>query len=286
MKLTLIITVFFVIPNLAQNGHFNFHSPENKKKFADYLFCEGDYLRAVEEYESIRDIIRNDTIDFKIMICYSEIGLYQKSNLNFNLFNHSEFSEKAEKLYLKNRFRDAPLEFHVISELGAYPFPDSISENINYFEKLTSISYLFCENRIVTKKIILNPFEQVEKEKISTFYDWKIDPPYKSHVLAGILSAVIPGSGKMYVGEWGDGVTALLVTGLFAFLAYDNFKANHNTRAWIFTGLGSFFYAGNIYGSIASAQIFNARIDFEFKDGLNLFIQQKNYFMPKYDFCN
>jgi hypothetical protein len=89
----------------------------------------------------------------------------------------------------------------------------------------------------------------------------------------------------MYVGEWGDGITALLVTSLFAFLAYDNFQADHTTRAWIFTGLGAFFYAGNIYGSIASAQIFNASIEFEFNGGLNLFLEQKNYFLPEYDFC-
>jgi len=77
----------------------------------------------------------------------------------------------------------------------------------------------------------------------------------------------------------------LVVTGLFAFLAYDNFQAEHTTRAWIFTGLGAFFYAGNIYGSIASAQIFNAKIDFDFSNGLKLFLDQQNYFLPEYDFC-
>jgi hypothetical protein len=90
----------------------------------------------------------------------------------------------------------------------------------------------------------------------------------------------------MYVGEWGDGITGFLLTGLFAFLAYDNFKADQNTRAWIFTGIGAFFYAGNIYGSIAATQIYNAKINFDFQNGLNLFLQQENYFLPDYDFCN
>jgi TM2 domain-containing membrane protein YozV len=283
----ILFTIVFLLPIsvFSQSSSFDFHSPENIKKYADYLFCEGDYLRAVEEYESIHDIIKNDTIDFKIMICYSEIGLYQKSNYNFNLSYNSKLYVKAENLYLKNRFREAPFGFYIISELGAYPFRDSNSENINYFEKLTSISYLFTDVRKVTKEKILNPFDKIEKEKISSFYDWKINPPYKSPALAGVLSAIIPGSGKMYVGEWGDGITAFLVSGLLAFLAYDNFKADHTTRAWIFTGLGAFFYAGNIYGSIASAQIFNARIDFEFNDGLKLFLEKKNYFLPEYDFC-
>jgi TM2 domain-containing membrane protein YozV len=154
------------------------------------------------------------------------------------------------------------------------------------FGKLISISMLYADEPFVAKEEFVPVFEEDEQNTVALLYDYRSDPPYKSEALAGVLSALVPGSGKMYVGEWGDGITALLVTGLFTFLAYDNFKANHKTRAWIFTGLGAFFYAGNIYGSIASAQIFNARIDLEFKNGLNLFLQQKNYFIPEYDFCN
>jgi hypothetical protein len=49
--------------------------------------------------------------------------------------------------------------------------------------------------------------------------------------------------------------------------------------------LGAFFYAGNVYGSVAAAQIYNAKIAFEFEDGLNLYLEQNNYFMPEYNFC-
>jgi TM2 domain-containing membrane protein YozV len=268
----------------GRQGSINFHSPENIKRFADYLFCEGDYLRAVEEYESIQDIMRNDTINFKIMLAYSEIGLYQLSSLNYNISPGSLLEEDGGKLFLKNRFLETPYSFFQISELGTYPFPND-SANLNYFNQLTSISYLFSSVDGITKDEIINPFEKIEKEIVSSFYEWKADPPYKSPALAGALSAVIPGSGKMYMGEWGDGITALLATGLLAFLAYDNFRADHTTRAWIFTGLGAFFYAGNIYGSVAAAQIFNARIDFEFNDGLKLFLEKKNYFLPEYEFC-
>ena len=50
-------------------------------------------------------------------------------------------------------------------------------------------------------------------------------------------------------------------------------------------GFAAFFYTGNIYGSVAAAQIFNARIDFEFQNGLKIFLEQENYFLPEYDFC-
>ncbi|MCU0406634.1 MAG: hypothetical protein MUE64_06635, partial [Ignavibacteriaceae bacterium] len=151
--------------------------------------------------------------------------------------------------------------------------------------RLTTISMLYDDEFNIPEEKFISPFDEDERNSVLAFYDYKVEPKYKSPALAGVLSAIIPGSGKMYVSEWGDGITALVVTSLFAFLAYDNFNADHNTRAWIFTGLGAFFYAGNIYGSVASAQIFNARIDFEFNDGLKFFLKQRNYFLPEYDFC-
>jgi TM2 domain-containing membrane protein YozV len=269
----------------SQSTTFDFHSQENKKMFADYLFCEGDYLRAVEEYEAIRDVIKDDTIDFKIMYCYSELGLFNKAEQNIIISPHSVLSSDFQKLYFINQFKKARYSFYYFYELGAYPFTEKETSTLNIFHKLTSMSYLYSGLNGTLKEEIIDPFGVEERGTISSFYDQKVEPPYKSAAIAGTLSAIIPGSGKMYVGEWGDGITALVVTSLFAFLAYDNFRADHTTRAWIFTGLGAFFYAGNIYGSVASAQIFNARIDFEFNDGLKLFLNQQNYFLPEYDFC-
>jgi len=286
MRVFLTILSLFSISILPQSITFDFHSPENIKKFADYLFCQGDYLRAVEEYESIKNINFNDTINFKIMLCYSEIGLYQMSNLSEVRLSNSVFKNEAECLSLKNRFKESSNSFYQLSEIQLYPFSTEDSFTLNYFNKLTSASFLLGSSELISEDEIINPFDGSETKTIASFYDMKTNPPYKSPALAGVLSAVIPGSGKMYVNEWGDGITALLATGLLAFLAYDNFRADHKTRAWIFTGLDAFFYAGNVYGSIAAAQIFNARINFEFSEGIKLFLEQENYFLPQYDFCN
>ncbi len=273
-----LLTSFFIYP---QSDSINFHSPENKKKFADYLFCEGDYLRAVEEYESICDLYRNDTVDFKIMLSYSSLGLFKKSNEIYNQFNYeSVYYSDGYLISLKNKLMIEQRELE-------YPINLSFdSDQSKSFGKVSTISMLYAEEPMLSKEKFVLSFDKDEQSTVSKLFEFKFNPPSKSPAIAGVLSAVIPGSGKMYVGEWGDGITALLVNGLLAFLAYDNFRAKHNTRAWIFTGLGAFFYAGNIYGSVASAQIFNARINFEFDNGLKLFLEKKNYFMPEYDFCN
>lgn len=278
-----LLRIFLLLPLsvFSQSSSFDFHSPENIKKFADYLFCDGDFLRAIEQYESIDDQAPNDTIQYKMMFGYSELELHQYSNEIFNRISaHSKFYPDAYLLSLKNK---------LLIESKSLSFEDKHSFDTKYVERITklkSISKLYDENFSMSLEKFIEPFDEAEQKTVSMFYDLKTNPPYKNPALAGFMSAIIPGSGKMYVGEWGDGITALAVTGLFAFLAYDNFKADHTTRAWIFTGLGAFFYAGNIYGSVASAQIFNARIDFEFNDGLKLFLEEKNYFVPEYDFCN
>ena len=278
----ILFTIIFLIPLTvySQSSSFDFHSSESIKKFADHLFCEGDYLRAIEQYELINQKLDNDTIGFKVMLGYSELGLYSKSNALFESCNYeSVFYPDCYLLSLKN---ELILEKHEFE----YPsIPSFDSSQWKSFGRLFAISMLYSDEPVVPKEEFLPIFDKDEQSTVSLLYDYRFEPPYKSPSLAGILSAIIPGSGKMYVGEWGDGITTLLTTSLFAFLAYDNFRADHTTRAWIFTGLGAFFYAGNIYGSVASAQIFNARIDFEFNDGLKLFLEQKNYFLPEYDFC-
>ncbi len=277
------LTLFFLIPPaiLSQSTSFDFHSPENIKKFADHLFCQGDYLRAIEQYNYVEDQFDGDTIKFKIMLGYSELNLYQYSNEIFNqISTQSKFYPDAYLLSLKNKLLNESSSLLINDELS---FDD---ENAVRVMKLTNISKLYDDILSSTKEDFIKPFNNDEINSVSVLYDLKTNPPYKSPALAGVMSAIIPGSGKMYVGEWGDGITALLVTSLFAFLAYDNFKADHTTRAWIFTGLGAFFYAGNIYGSIAAAQIFNAKVDFDFSNGLKFFLEEKNYFVPDYEFCN
>ena len=277
-----LLVIIFLIPFSVypQLSSFDFHSRENLKKFADYLFCEGDYLRAIEQYGLLKDHSASDTTDFKMMLGFSKLGLYKESNKYFNgIDDKSNFYSDAYLLSLKNELLIEPKLIIASNDQSL----DSIQ--LKSFRKLTTISMLYEVEFNILRENFISTFDEDERNAVASIYDFKVDPHYKSPALAGILSAIIPGSGKMYVGEWGDGITALLVTSLFAFLAYDNFQADHTTRAWIFTGLGAFFYAGNIYGSIASAQIFNAKIEFEFNEGLNLFLEKNNYFLPVYDFC-
>jgi TM2 domain-containing membrane protein YozV len=277
---------FFIIlfASLIFPQHIDFNSPQNIKLFADYLFCDKDYLRAIHEYEKYISLVDDDSVRFKIGLGYSAINDQSNAYKKFGVIKRtSPFYEESKIEMLKSLYLqkiDSSFLFYADTLISS----ESIYSQNAY--KLKNTSFLIMTDNLPEKDKFLIPFTIEERTELSNFYDLKKNPPYKSKALAGILSAVIPGAGKIYTKNYGDGVTAFILTGLFAYLAYTNFDHDHLTRAWIFTAVGAGFYAGNIYGSVASAQIFNAKVNFDFDDGVKLFLEKKNYFIPTYDFCN
>ena len=76
MKKVFLFFSLIVLPSFAQIQN-ELHSPENVKRFADYLFNEGDYLRSIFEYEKLTALENNDTIEFKIALAYQQMGKYE-----------------------------------------------------------------------------------------------------------------------------------------------------------------------------------------------------------------
>ncbi len=278
-----ILILFLLLVSAIFSQQIDFRSPQNIKLFADFLFCDKDYLRAVDEYEKYLDTTYDDTTQFKVALGYSVINDQTNAIRKFNLINNSSpFYEQSRMERLKSLFLQ---NLDSLFYLSANELITNNSAYSNNAYRLMNTSLLLTEHKLPEKEKYLIPFTVDEKPILNNFYDSKKNPKYKSETLAGILSAILPGAGKIYTKNYGDGITAFILTGLFSYLAYTNFEHNHPTRAWIFTALGAGFYVGNVYGSIASAQIFNAKINFEFDEGVRLFLQEKNYFTPVYDFC-
>jgi hypothetical protein len=275
MKKTFWILLLFT--SVIKPQFNEFHSQVNIREFADHLFCEEDYLRAVFEYEKLYDYKNNDTLEFKIALAYSKMNKYSIAAEKFSRIKaNSIFYAASRQEYYKSLFQSGKFEY----------LQSNISNREGLeFQRLLYLSYLFSKNYLPRREEFVNKFPPEEKKDISNFYVQKKEPPYKSLFLSGILSAVIPGSGKIYTGDYGDGIFAFLATSVFTFLSYDNFNAKHNFRGWLFAGIGFFFYAGNVYGSIAATQLHNARVDYEYNSRLNEYLQNKNYFLPEYGFC-
>lgn len=97
------------------------------------------------------------------------------------------------------------------------------------------------------------------KESLSLVVQYE-DLPQKSEVFAGILSAILPGAGYVYAGRYGDGLTSLLINGLFIAGTATAVNNDWIPAAGVSGGMGLPFYVGNIYGSANAARKWNRAI--------------------------
>lgn len=260
----------------------NVLSLKNRLKFGNHLYQERDYLRAIDEFQFYLQNKNNDTIRFKMADCFHKIGRLDEASDNYKgLFFNSSLMAEARLAYIKSKFdeRDYKDFRYLVDEKDI--FADKYSKEIL---RLYNITYMLDKTFLPEKTEYISVFPESYKSKIGSFYNRKLYPEYKSSTKAAILSAIIPGAGKFYTGNTGDGITSLIFTGVLSYLAYRNFDHEHETRAWIFTGLAGYFYAGNIYGSAASAHIYNAEVNFNYKTDIEDFLKQVNFFLPEFDF--
>lgn len=273
---SLIISVIISTSIFAQTNPLK--TARNIRLFADYLCCEQDYLRAAEEYKKLLNTFTSDTILYKTAKCYSIIGDYDEAEKFFSRIDSSS-------IFLNNAIRELgkiyylskdELSLNKISGKNEFAMSDLIKLKIALMLGSNKINYNLTE---------LLPENDSDFEVFNKLMYERQNPDYKSELIAGILSAIIPGSGKIYTEEYGDGITSFILTGLFSYLAYDYFRHQHKFRGYLFSTITAGFYLGNVYGSVASAQIFNAKVEFSFLEKLSDFLIKRNYFVKEYEFC-
>lgn len=278
----LLITILHVNIYCQSTDGTDFFSPLNRLKFGESLYKDKDYLRASNEFKEYLKVYSNDTVHFKFAKSFFEIGRFTEAADNFKgLFFNSFLSEEARLMFYESNFFQN--NFKTFRELTEQTNYQTIKYQ-NEIDRLKLATYFFDDSILPNENTLLKPFPDSSQSQLSKFYYQKKFPQHKNPVTAALLSALIPGAGKIYTGEIGDGITAFISTALSAYLAYTNFKADHQFRGWLFTGLTAFFYGGSIYGSAASAQIYNARVRFDFNSEVKVYFEQRNYFLPKVDF--
>ena len=92
------------------------------------------------------------------------------------------------------------------------------------------------------------------------------DLPQKSEVLAGIMSALLPGAGYAYAGDYGTAVMSLLVNGAFIAGTWTAFAQELYAVGALAGGVGVPFYIGNIYGSALAVKKWNQAVKREARE--------------------
>ena len=86
-------------------------------------------------------------------------------------------------------------------------------------------------------------------------------PDYKSPIVAGSLSALIPGTGSFYADRYVEGSYSFFLTALFGLAASEALQQGTNTLGYLLGIVGLSFYSGSIYTAINSVHHYNDQLD-------------------------
>ena len=89
-KFLLIIFLTFTLLSLAAAAAeepIDYYAPENVRKFADFLYEQGDYLRATGEYQRylFYQPQESEQIRYRIALCYRFAGQSEQAIQNFQM---------------------------------------------------------------------------------------------------------------------------------------------------------------------------------------------------------
>jgi len=240
----------------------DYYSPDSVLLFADHLFREQDYLRAAYEYE--RDGFlqgENDPAARAILLragkAFQCAGEYDRS---LDLFAG-----------LLETVDTDPVRELAIYEIGLTYFRMSrYRESLMFLQSHPAASLIPGSALLIGADLMMQGQWQQAEEAFDGYGVPATEPlrnvaregstmRRKSPLASALLSTVLPGAGKIYAGEYGDGIHSLVFIGLLGTLSVISFHAEgiDSVRGWIYASVGGVLHAGNIYGSIVSARRYN-----------------------------
>jgi tetratricopeptide (TPR) repeat protein len=252
----LFLFTFFVLSGLRAQ---NLYDLEHSKKFADYLVKTRQFDLGAIEYERLSFLEpNNDTLKIALINCYSFNKKYDLAIVRMNKFVDnplnldSTFSDLYSFNLLANKEFDAS-EAYIQQSLNLSKNKKEFYKGFSYllldeFKKANDYSTPLLSSNELLKPIVLLSSEAMLAK-------------HKSPVLAAIFSTIVPGTGKMYTGDWADAVISIITFGFAGYQTYRSFdlKGFDKPRGYIFGTVAAGFYLGNIYGSYKSAQRYNKR---------------------------
>jgi len=96
-----------------------------------------------------------------------------------------------------------------------------------------------------------------DADKLSALINAERNRDKKSPLVAGISSALLPGSGYFYTGNYRLGAISMITNGLLIFLAYDGYRKDNKFQMIFFSVMEFSFYNYSIAGSVKSAYEYN-----------------------------
>jgi hypothetical protein len=266
----LILLLLFKFVDASTQDLYNY---ENTKKFAEYLAKSGQYDLSTREFERLVFMSpQNDTLKTSLLSMYRRSGKYDEAIIRGKQLYPEIYQmpsataiEFGRILLLKSDFQTAK------------NFWES-NQNISNADKtiLSATSDMLQDNYKTANELlkILKPEEHPLAADYKELAKQAIEIKRKNPAAAGLLSAIIPGMGRVYAKDWKDGLVSFFFVSTMAIQSVRGFNKSgvKSTRGWIYGGIGFGFYLGNIYGSVVSAKSYNKKSHQSIKNKIdNLF---------------
>ena len=283
--LLLLCCVFFTLTtssHAAERGVLL--TEEIQLKIAEAFMDEGEYYRAVTEYKRFLilfpDSDRADYVLFRTgMACYQGEE-YENSARSFasvaDKYRDSAYAPQAHYFeglsYWKNRkYGEAESTFETLTSVYPHSEYAPLALVARAMLALDQDHAEASRNELQTLISTYPGYQGSKKaqEAMRLLDDYQ-NLPRKSEVAAGVMSAVVPGSGYFYAEHYGDGVTALLINGLAIAGTVTAVYQENYAVAGIVGGIGLPFYFGNIYGSANAARKWNLAVRKELRNQIQV----------------
>lgn len=253
----LALTAGFSWPLQGQDIYDQAHT----RKFAQYLLQARQYPAAAEEYERLAFMApQNDT--FRMAVLYA---MRKGEQITDGLERWRRWIDNGYQPGLESRGEYAKL----LLIGGQYPalrtlttqeglIAPRLARRLDFYALLLQQSWPEARTRLAAWPVGENLPRRKELESVLLRGE---KMRLKSPALALGLSAIVPGAGKMYAGQWKDGIIGLIFVGLNTWQAWRRFDQEglDTFWGWVHAGFALGFYTGNLYGSHKAARIENER---------------------------
>jgi len=281
---TLVFTVLSL--DIAVAGQSIVLSDDVQMALGDAFMEDGDYYRAVTEYKKLTILFPESGL---LSAAYYKIGMAYYRGQDYA--NAIKGFEKVRRLYKSDYFSSAAFyEGLSYSKLGQYEAAEGAFERAKFYDAAHEDA-ANAQNGLALNAFELNNPEGSRREFEDFLKNYPDDDrspvirssfslideyetrSRKSPVLAGTLSAVLPGSGQVYAEHYRNGLMAFVVNGLFIAGTVLAIKEENYPLAAIVGGVGLPFYIGNIYGAANAARKWNVSLTKKYKDELALSLE-------------
>ncbi len=258
LPILLLSACLLLLCTIAQAQEDNLFDQEHTELFSEYLMKTGQYQYACEELERLLFLdTDNDSIKTQLLKNYRldrnfDAGIDRF--LDFSKAGVPNMQQRAEyvRMLMLTKSFDRASDFLV-------------SQVIKQCEREQGLVQMFALQQdwaaMEEREFGSDCFSQEDKIFYPKILHEGLNAPHKSPALATGLSAIVPGSGKVYTGEWKDGIMSFIFVASMAWQSYRGFdrKGTRSAYGWIFGGLAAGFYGGNLFGSHKSAVMHNER---------------------------